>query len=64
MGRFCACVCQKCLGDREGKTYHQKPFREYVKSMNVLPSYNIRNNDKMKNIVLNLERYLVDRGVE
>lgn len=65
IGRVCACFCEKCLGSPNDKTsHHTKPFREYIKSMNVLPSFNIRNNDKMKNVILNLEKYLVDKGME
>lgn len=39
--------------------YHAKPFSDYSKTMNVLSSYNIRNNDKFRNVILNLEKYLV-----
>lgn len=39
--------------------YHTRPFSEYAKAMNVLSSYNIRNNDEMRNVILNLEKYLV-----
>jgi len=39
--------------------YHTRPFSDYAKAMNVLASFNIRNNDKMRNIILNLEKYLV-----
>jgi hypothetical protein len=33
---------------------HTRPFAEYAKGMNVLCSYNIRNNDEMRNVILNL----------
>ena len=39
--------------------YHTRPYSEYAKTMNMLASYNIRNNDKMRNVILNLEKYLV-----
>ncbi len=39
--------------------YHARPFSDCAKTMNVLTSYNIRNNDKFRNVILNLEKYLV-----
>lgn len=39
--------------------YHTKPYSELIKTLNVVSSYNIRNNDEMKNVILNLEKYLV-----
>jgi len=32
--------------------------------MNTLCSYNIRNNEEMKNAILNLEKYLVDKEMD
>lgn len=41
--------------------YHSRPFSEYTKSMNILSSYNIRNNDEMRNVILHLEKYMVGK---
>jgi hypothetical protein len=32
--------------------------------MNILYSYNIRNNDEKRNVMLNIEKYLVDKELE
>ena len=44
--------------------YHTRPFSEYSKGMNTLSSYNIRNNEEFKNVILNLEKYLVDQEMD
>lgn len=53
----------RCFGWLSGLCYerkevvhaqHTRPFAEYAKGMNVLCSFNIRNNDEMRNAVLNL----------
>lgn len=56
--RFCSCLCGICYEKKEVR-YHSRPFSEYTKSINVLSSYNIRNNDQMRNAILHLEKYLV-----
>ena len=56
--RFCSYLCGICY-ERKEAVYHSRPFSEYTKSINVLTSYNIRNNDRMRNAILNLEKYLV-----
>lgn len=33
-------------------------YSHYAKSMSMLSSYNMRNNPKFKNIIINLEKYL------
>jgi hypothetical protein len=43
---------------------HTRPFVEYTKGMNIVCSYNIRNNDEMRNVILNLEKYLVDKEMD
>ncbi len=58
--RFFSWLSSLCFEKKEVvHPYHTRPFSEYAKTMNVLPSYNIRNNDKMRNVILNLEKYLV-----
>lgn len=32
--------------------------------MNVLSSFNIRNNDEMRNVMLNMEKFLVDKELD
>jgi hypothetical protein len=44
--------------------YHTRPFSEYVKGMNILSSFNIRNNDEMRNVMLNMEKFLVDKEID
>lgn len=51
--RFCACLCNCCYEKKEVQ-YHSRPFTEYTKSLNILCSYNIRNNDNMRNAILHL----------
>lgn len=41
--------------------YHSRPFTEYTKSLNILCSYNIKNNDNMRNAILHLEKYLISK---
>ena len=58
--RFFGFLSSLCFEKKEVvHPYHTRPFSEYAKTMNVLTSYNIRNNDKMRNVILNLEKYLV-----
>lgn len=56
--RFCSCLCNLCY-EKKQVNYHTRPFSEYTKSINVLCSYNIRNNDHMRNAILHLEKYLI-----
>jgi hypothetical protein len=56
VSNFCGCLCSCC--QRPLPNYHTRPFWEYAKGMNVLCSYNIRKNDKMRNAILYLEKYL------
>jgi hypothetical protein len=49
---LCGCLCSCCQAPPPN--YHTRPFWEYAKGMNVLCSYNIRKNDKMRNAVLYL----------
>lgn len=46
------------------RAQHTRPFVEYSKGMNIICSYNIRNNDEMRNVILNLEKYLVDKEMD
>ena len=63
--RFCSCLCSLCYERKiTSHPYHTRPFKEYAKGMNVLSSYNIRNNDQMRNVILNLEKYLVDKEMD
>ena len=48
--RFCSNLCSCCA--KPIPNFHTRPFSEYSKTMNVLCSYSIRKNDKMKNSVL------------
>lgn len=58
--RFCSCLCNLCYEKKE-VNYHSRPFSEYKKSINILCSYNIRNNDQMRNAILHLEKYLITK---
>jgi hypothetical protein len=44
-----------------GNSYHSRPFSEYAKGMNILYSYSIKNNDEMRSVILNIEKYLMDK---
>jgi hypothetical protein len=57
--RVCSCLCGCC--ETPPPNFHTRPFWEYAKGMNILCSYNIRKNDKMKNAVLYLEKYLDEK---
>ena len=60
--RFVSCLCGLCYQERDlSLSYNTRPFSEYAKGMNVLSSYNVRNNAEMKNIILTLEKYLIDK---
>lgn len=57
--RFCSWLGSLCYNKKQVvHPYHALPFSEYAKKLNVLSSYNIRNNDKYKNAIINLEKYL------
>lgn len=44
--KFCSCLCSLCYDRKQVvHPYHTRPFAEYAKGMNVVVSYNIRNND-------------------
>jgi hypothetical protein len=63
--RFCGWLCSLCYERKETtRPQHTRPFVEYAKGMNVLCSYNIRNNDEMRNVIINLEKYLVDKEMD
>lgn len=57
--RFCSCLCSCC--ENPPPNFHTRPFWEYAKGMNILTSYNVRKNDKMRNAVLYLEKYLGEK---
>ena len=60
--RFWLWVTSLCYKSKQtAHPYHVLTFSEYAKKMNVLHSYNIRNNDKYKNAMLSLEKYLLDK---
>jgi hypothetical protein len=48
--KFCGCGC--C--ESPPPNLHTRPFWEYAKGMNILCSYSIRKNDKMRNAILYL----------
>jgi hypothetical protein len=62
----CCSWLSSCCYERKAvaAVYHTRPFSEYAKGMNILCSYNIRNNDEMRNAIINLEKYLVDKEME
>ena len=63
--RFVSCCCSLCYERKvTSRPQHTRPFVEYSKGMNILCSYNIRNNDEMRNVILNLEKYLVDKEMD
>lgn len=63
--RCCSWVCSLCYEKKDvTHPYHTRPFSEYVKGMNVLSSFNIRNNDEMRNVMLNMEKFLVDKELD
>lgn len=58
--RFCSWLSSFCFEKKATvHPYHTRPFADYAKTMNVSTSYNIRSNDKYRNAILNLEKYLV-----
>lgn len=60
--RFFSWLSSLCYEKKETvRAQHTRPFSEYAKGMNILVSFNIRNNDQMRNAILNLEKYLVDK---
>jgi len=56
--KCCSCICSLCYEKKEAN-YHTRPFAEYTKSLNIQCSYNVRNNDHLRNAILNLEKYLI-----
>lgn len=57
--RFCSFLASLCYEKKKvTHPYHTLEYSHYAKSMSVLTSYNIRNNPKYKNVIINLERYL------
>jgi ABC-type multidrug transport system fused ATPase/permease subunit len=57
--RFCACICSKCSDQKMVPLpSYTKTFTEHKKAMNILTSYNIRSNDKMRNVVTRMEMYI------
>ena len=57
--RFCSWLGSLCYEKKQVvHPYHALPFSEYARKLNVLSSYNIRNNDKYKNVIINLEKYM------
>lgn len=63
--RFISFCCSLCYEKKETtRPQHTRPFVEYTKGMNIVSSYNIRNNDEMRNVILNLEKYLVDKEMD
>lgn len=57
--RFCACICSKCSQQKMVPLpSYSKTFSEHKKRMNVLTSYNIKSNDKMRNAVTRMELYI------
>ena len=57
--RFCSWLASLCYEKKQvAHPYHTLEFSHYAKSMNMITSYNIRNNPKFKNVIINLERYL------
>lgn len=63
--RFFGWLSSLCYEKKEVmRPQHTRPFVEYTKGMNVLYSYNIRNNDEKRNVMLNIEKYLVEKELE
>lgn len=57
--RFCASICSKCSEQKMVPIpSYSKAFSEHKKTMNILTSYNIHNNDKMRNAVTRMEMYI------
>ena len=57
--RFCSWLASCCYDKKKVvHPYYTQEYTHYAKSMNVLHSYNIRNNIKYKNAIFNLEKYL------
>jgi hypothetical protein len=57
--RFCNCLSASCFEKK--RTVHPsetKTFTEHMKTMNILTSYNIKSNDKMRNAVTRMEAYI------
>jgi hypothetical protein len=53
--RFLSWLSSLCFEKKQVlHPYHTRPYSDYAKTMNVLSSYNIRNNDRMRNVILNL----------
>lgn len=52
------CCCDKQENKVEPVRHKPVRFSESTRTMNILYSYNIHNNDKYKNAILNLERFL------
>lgn len=59
--RFGSFLCGLCYERKEIEhEYHTRPFSEYAKGMNILYSYNIKNNDEIRNAVVNMEQYIME----
>jgi hypothetical protein len=57
--RLCASICEKCSEKKMAPLpMHTKSFSEHKKTMNILTSYNIHNNDKLRNAVTRMEMYI------
>ena len=57
--RFCIWLSKLCDSKKiSQEPIEMKEFSHYASSMHVLASYNIRNNPKYKNPIINLEKYL------
>ncbi len=58
--RFCGFLASCCYDRKQVLMhYHTRPYYEYARSMNTVISYNIRNNDTKKNVIINLEKHLI-----
>ena len=53
--RFCSWLASLCYEKKQVvHPYHTLEFSHYAKSMSMLHSYNIRNNPKFKNVMINV----------
>jgi hypothetical protein len=57
--RFGSFLCGLCYERKEVvQAYHTRPFSEYARGINILCSYNIKNNDEIRNAVANMQKYV------